>query len=261
MIDGLDPSVGERVVDRVTAIEQGAVAVLVAGSYAQGRADALSDLDLVVVLDSEPAVAYRTWFEEQSGALPLHVSAGFRTVGRCLADRERPAYWGLGFPVHNVTAYLWATEDARALLGDPPDYVHPPAEPALEDFVEFVTKVQRCASRGDSVGVRTFAREAAFRAPGLLRPLNVETVVRDRREAVEAARSLTIAPEHYREDFEAATGVVETDDEAVEQAALRLGRELLAYLRERAPDVDPQPEIARYLADGTLERRLGFRGA
>jgi hypothetical protein len=33
---------------------------------------------------------------------------------------------------------------------------------------------------------------------------------------------------------------------------------MLALLRERAADVDPSPEISRYLRDGTLERHLGF---
>jgi hypothetical protein len=53
-------------------------------------------------------------------------------------------------------------------------------------------------------------------------------------------------------------GLVQADHAEVFDAALRLARELLAFLRERKPDVDPQPDIAGYLADGTLERHLGF---
>jgi hypothetical protein len=44
----------------------------------------------------------------------------------------------------------------------------------------------------------------------------------------------------------------------VRAARERLARGLLALLRERAPDVDPQPDLPRDLADGTLERHLGF---
>jgi hypothetical protein len=160
--------------------------------------------------------------------------------------------------VGHVVRYVWATAAARAALGDPPSNAHPPAEPELEDFVEFLGKVRRSARLGDSIGVRTFAHEVAALAPGLLRTLNPGIVVRDRREAVEAARSLQVAPEHYREDFEIAFGLVMANDEAVERSALRLGRELLAFLRERNPNADPQPDIAGYLADGTLERHLGF---
>jgi hypothetical protein len=38
----------------------------------------------------------------------------------------------------------------------------------------------------------------------------------------------------------------------------RLGSDLLAFLREHAPDVDDQSEIARFLSDGTLESHLGL---
>ena len=124
--------------------------------------------------------------------------------------------------------------------------------------MEFLVKVRRASERGDGDGVRVFAHATALLAPGLLRPLNDEIRVRDRREALEAAVTLAIAPEHYRQDFSACLGLVAAGDEAVRDSALRLGRELLAFLRERKPDVDPQPDIARYLADGTLERHLGF---
>jgi hypothetical protein len=199
------------------------------------------------------------WFEERPGRAPLHVSPSWRSLERCLAERDEPERWGLGLPVRNVTRYVWATDGGRAALGDPPEYVHPAPPPELEDFVEFLGKIVRCAARNDPIGVRAYAREAASLAPGLLRGLNDELVVADRREAVEAARSLAVAPEHYGEDFEICLGLRAADDETVESSASRLGRELLAFLRERAPDADPQPDIARYLADGTLERHLGLR--
>ena len=41
-------------------------------------------------------------------------------------------------------------------------------------------------------------------------------------------------------------------------AVALLGSDLLAFQREHAPDVDQQPEITRFLADGTLERHLGL---
>jgi hypothetical protein len=256
VVPGIEPELLARVVDRVLALEPGAIAILVSGSYAKGRADEHSDLDLVVVREGEPATPYRMWFEDRDGPLPLHVSPSWRSVERCRAERSLPEPWSLGFRVHDVTAYVWATDAARAALGDPPDYVHPAADPELEDFVEFLGKVGRCAAQGDAVGVRLFAREAAALAPGLLRTLNPEVIVRDRREAVEAARGLAIAPEHFREDFEIALGLTAADDKTVERSALRLGRELLAFLRERHPHADPQPDIAHYLADGTLERHL-----
>lgn len=165
---------------------------------------------------------------------------------------------GVRIPVLDEVRYVWATDEARTILGDPPSNVHPPAPPELEDLVEFLTKVRRAWACRDGAGVRLVAPGAAYLAPALLRPLNDEVVVRDRREALEAALSLRVAPEHYRDDLIVSLGLVPASDQAVVDAALRLGRELLAFLRERKPDVDPQPDIAQYLADGTLERHLGF---
>ena len=51
-------------------------------------------------------------------------------------------------------------------------------------------------------------------------------------------------------------GLAQTDDATLGTAALRLARELLAFLREHKPDVDPLPDLIRGLTDGTLERQL-----
>jgi len=255
---GLEPRLLERVVARLRELEPNAVAVLVEGSYARGTADEHSDLDVRVVIPSEPSSPYRMWFEERPGAKLLHVSPGVRSFERWLAERNQTWDWALGFPVFNEVRYAWATEEARTMLGDPPSYVQPPRPPQLEVFAESLAKVRRASALGDGASVRLFARNAALLAPRLLLPLNEDTVVHDRREALEAALSLRIAPEHYRHDMSVCLGLVPADDEAVRDSAVRLGRELLAFLRERKHDVDDQPDIAGYLADGTLERHLGF---
>ena len=95
-------------------------------------------------------------------------------------------------------------------------------------------------------------------APVLLRDLNAPLTVRNRVEAVRAALDLAVAPDGWADDLAALLAVAPADDARVRAAAERLARGVLALLRERAPDVDPQPEIGRYLADGTLERHLGL---
>ena len=77
-------------------------------------------------------------------------------------------------------------------------------------------------------------------------------------EQIDAALSLEVAPDHYGADLATCLGLGAASNDGVDVAALRLGRELLAFLRERDPNVDSQPDVARYLADGTLERHLGF---
>jgi hypothetical protein len=258
VIPGLDPELVERIVVRLCELEPNAIAILVSGSYAKGTADESSDLDVQVVTNGEPVSPYRMWFDRRADGQPLHVSPSVKSLAGWLAKRDEPQGWALGFPVLHVVRYVWATDEARARLGDPPSNVHPPPPPELEDLVESLQKAFRSAQRGDRIGFRFFVRDAAVLAPRLLRPLNDKAVVRDRREALETALSLRVAPEHYRDDLSVCLGLVPADDDAVRDAALRLGRELLAFLRERKPDVDDQPDIARYLADGTLERHLGF---
>ncbi|MEX2613759.1 MAG: nucleotidyltransferase domain-containing protein [Gaiellaceae bacterium] len=258
LMAGLDGELLERIVRRLKELERELVAVVVFGSFARGTADEDSDIDVRAITRSEPSVPYRTWFEERRGSKPLHVSAGVETARRWMARKSAPQRWALGFPVLHEARVAWATTAARELLGDPPSFVHPPGTPEVEDFVEFLTKARRASAEGDTAGVRIFARAAAELAPGLLQPLNEKAVVATRRQALEAALSLEVAPEHYRDDLTISLGLVAADDDAVISAALRLGRELLAFLRERKPDVDPTPDVTSYLADGTLERHLGF---
>jgi len=258
VVPGLAPELLQRIVARIDDLEPAAGAVLVSGSYARGRAERRSDLDLTVVVRGAPMSPRRAWFERRPGAAPLHVSIGAYSLESLHARRAAPWEWAFGLPVLDEVRYVWATDDVRATFGDPPSVVHPGERPDLEELVEFLVKVQKFWARGDGVGVRLVAPGAGFLAPAFLRPLNDEVVVRDRREALEAALAFRVAPEHYRDDLVVALGVVEASDEAVVKATLRLGRELLALLRERLPDIDPRPDLARYLADGTLERYLGF---
>jgi len=246
-LTGLDDALLERAVDRLLGFEPEATAVLATGSYAKGTAGAGSDLDLTAITPS-PRDGYRMWFEDA-----LHVSVDAKTADAWLARAAAPARWSLGFPAENTAVYVQADDATRARLGPDPSQRHPAAGPELEDFVDFVLKAKRLAAAGDEVGLRWHAQGAAALAPTLLIPLNEERVVRDRRDALDAALSFAVAPEHYAEDIAICFGVVGGDSRA---AVARLGRELLAFLRERAPGVDDQPEIGRYLADGTLERHL-----
>jgi hypothetical protein len=254
-VDRLDPLVA-RAVARLRELEPAAIAVLVCGSYAKGTADELSDLDLTAIVEGD-GERYRTWFQEREGKRPLHVSAGVRTVERWLARREQePATWWLGLPLAEPARYAWASDHARARLGEDPSIHHPAGPPELEDFFEFSVKVKRAADMGDRLGLRVWALAAAELAPRLLLPLNEPVLVTGRRAAVEAALALALAPKHYAEDLRICLGLVPANDDELAISALRLGRELLAFLREHKPDVDPQPDLVRYLADGTLERHL-----
>jgi len=255
-VQGMPEEVLRRVLERCVQFEPYAAAILLRGSYATGTAGEDSDLDLTVITHEEPRTPYRSWFEQAPDAKPLPVSVSSKSLQKWVGKSDRPAEWALGFPATDVAEYLWATDDAREQLGVDPSTHRPADVPSLEDFVNTAVKVRRAQANHDSTGVRLYAREVALLAPALLRKLNPEVVVRTHREAVLAARDFPEAPEHYKEDFSTAAGLLAAEDDAVAQACQRLATELLAFLRERDPNIDPQPDIAQYLIDGTLQRYL-----
>jgi phosphoribosyl-AMP cyclohydrolase len=250
-IEGLEPALVERILERLRGLEPETTALLVIGSYAKGTATEASDLDLVAITPS-PRDPYRTWFEDRPPHPPLHVSAGSKSAEDWLRRAESPARWSFGFPAILTTAYLWADPAARERLGDDPSLRHPAADPELEDFVEFVLKAKRSARGGDEVGLRWFAHSAAELAPSLLAPLNEERIVYDRRDALDAALGLRAVPEHYRADLTVCLGLTSASDADVKTAVARLGSEILRFVREHAPG----DQLPRYLVDGTLERHL-----
>lgn len=249
------PAVVEAAVARLRELEPSAIAVLVGGSYAKGTADELSDLDLTAIVAGD-SDRYRTWFQDRPGLRPLHVSAGVKTLQQWLAKAEEPASWWLGLPIHEPARFAWATDEARSLLGEDPSLRRPPAPPELEDFFEFAVKVKRATGTDDALGVRVWAISLGELAPRLLLPLNDRVLVSSRREAAEAALGFAVAPEHWAEDLRICLGLSPADDEAVGAGALRLAREVLAYVREHKADVDPIPDLVAALTDGTLERHL-----
>lgn len=258
LVPNLERALVARTVRRLLDLEPETIAVLLTGSYAKGTASAASDLDLMAITSSKPSVSYRMWFEKRKDESPLHVSAGATTPNAWLANCESPARWSLGFPAITEASYLWGAEAAKALMGESPSLLHPAAGPEMEDFIDFVLKAKKSANSGDELGLRWFAQGAASLTPSLLIPLNAERVVRDRRDALDAALSLAVAPANYEPDLTICLGLAQVAADDVKAAAARLARELLAFVRQRAPDIDAQPDIARYLADGTLERHLGL---
>ncbi len=254
-VAGIDVAHLERIVGRLLEYEPQSSAVLVTGSFAKGTAATGSDLDLTAIT-AHPRTGYRTWFEDTGEGLPLHVSAGAMTIAAWVADGTTPASWSLGLPAQTTARYVLSDAATRAVLGVDPSLCHPAAGPELEDFVDFVLKAKRTAGRGDERGTRWLAREAALLAPTLLIPLNDSPVVHDRLEALELALSLPISPDGYADDLAICLGLRVAVRSDVDAAVARLGRNMLAFLRRHDVTVDPQPDLSRYLADGTLERHL-----
>lgn len=252
----IDQPVRDRIVKRVLSEEPRTIAILVFGSYGRGKADQYSDLDLTVLTTSTPEGGYRIWFESTSSGV-LHVSVVAREIDEWVQRGSPPSTWSLGFPTREAGVYLYeANGMAKAKLGDPPDVLRPASPPSLEDFIEYIQKVRRAAKRGDENYARWHARDAAVLAPGLLIPLNPAMLVSDPPEALDAALNLRISPDGYRENMLVALGLEPRDTQGVEKATFDLAKSLIEFLKERKPNVDPTPDLSKYLLDGTLESYL-----
>jgi phosphoribosyl-AMP cyclohydrolase len=227
----------------------------VTGSRATGSATARSALALRL-LTWEPPEGHVTWFAE-TAAGTLHVSLETAPVDRWVERGGQVVPWALGFPARCAARFAWATDEARARLGDDPSHLaHPAAPPALERCVDGLRATLAHAAAKDWLGTRCHAQEAAERMPGLLRGINPYRSVSDRRDALEAALELPVAPASWGYDLPVMLGLEEASGPEVADAASRLGLELLELLRSHVPGVDRQPGLAEALADGTLERLL-----
>ncbi|HEU5476663.1 MAG TPA: nucleotidyltransferase domain-containing protein [Gaiellaceae bacterium] len=227
------------------------LAVAVLGSYARGDATPGSDLDLHAILRASPRVGYRTWFVDG-----LHVSFGFAEVPAMQRVLARPGDWSLKLPSTIPALWVVADDELRDVFGDPPEFSRPAGEPELEDFVEWCAKALRAA---DSTALRLAARGAAEEAPALLFELNEVRPVDSRAGALRAACSFRTAPEGWPDDLPVLLGLTTAPDERVRDALVRVAGGVLRLLRESGSRVgDGQPELTRYLHDGTLERHLGL---
>jgi len=244
-------------VERLRGEEPALRAVLLGGSFARGEGDEYSDIDLLGRTAGQPRMDFRTWFLAASTGRVFQLSIEMEPLAPP-APRE-PAPWALGFPVLEPQRYVWSTPAAVRVLGDDPSLHFPGGPPELGDFVELHMKVRRGVERRDVRQLRWAARLLAEYAPPLLRPFNDEVVVRTPLEAYAAASGLANAPEHYREDFETCAGFTPATDAEIAAAAARLAREMVAYLRERAPENGHERDsLDEALRTGALERYMGF---
>lgn len=244
-------------VERLRNEEPGAIAVLLTGSYARGEAGPHSDLDLLVLTRGDPLISYRTWLVERENGWLLHISAGADSWDEWLSERGEPADWAFRLPAREEARLLWAADSVREELRVP-SLVHPPGTGELEDFVECFGKVKNAALVGGELCVRLAARDLADYCPAILAPLNPAVEVRSRCEALWAALSLPMAPARYREDLLVCAGLSgrATTAREVYESAARLVTGVIELLQSHAArlSTELQPELPRYLANGTLHR-------
>jgi phosphoribosyl-AMP cyclohydrolase len=240
-------------------VEPGTAAVVLMGSYARGEAGPFSDVDLEALTDGPPRVSYRSLFQELPDGRLIHITAGADDWREWLAPEEEPADWTFGFPVREEARLLWATEEMRERLGNP-TLLRPPAPLEVQDFIECFSKVRNAWWRSDELALRFAAQDLVQRAPGLLRRLNPEARVGTPYQALQAALALPVSPPGYREDFMICLGLSghATSAAEIHERATRLADGVLKLVQANAAlfAAEVEPELSRYLTDGTLARYL-----
>lgn len=237
------------------------VAVLLKGSYVQGTAGPWSDLDFDVLVERpEPVKEYLAWFVDGPEGDLVHVSVAVTDIPSWLDDGDHAATWAFGFPSRETFTLLWARDDTVRQRFGPPYRDHPAADPELEDFIEELAKARNAHLRGDELTCRIACQKLAELCPTLLIPLNEAVSPATQPAALRAALDLAIAPAGYRDDMLLClglSGAASTADEVL-AAAERLVAGTLVLLRRRIDAVRYllPPDLAAYLADGTLERYL-----
>ena len=247
-------------VDRLHEEIPGTVAVILKGSHARGSASPHSDVDFDVLVETVPYEEYLVFFEDAGNGRLRHISVAVQDLEGWLAEADEPVDWAYGLPAAETTRLLWARDDAPQGMLDRPARMHPPEPMELEDFVEGWGKVRNALAKGDDLAMRMAAQKLARLCPGLLRPLNPETLPSNRREAMQAVLAFPVAPAGYREDLLRCFGLSSdaVPMQELHDAARRLVSGTIALLRDNADQVKDilEDDLYAYLIDGTLERYI-----
>ena len=255
----LDEAFLTQMIERIRAEEPGTLAIVLHGSYARGVAGPYSDVDLDVMLSSQPRVHYMTLLLEQGQGKLLHVSIGFRLWTRWQEKQQAPAKWSFSLPTRQPIRVLWAMPELTQQQLES-SYIQPAGSEETEDFLECAGKVKNAYAVGDELSLRLAAHHLAELCPSLLGPMNSVVPVSTQSEALKTILSFSVAPPHYREDMLICLGFAghATTMQDVYQSTLRLARSTLAMVRADpvAIDTDTAPYIAQYVEYGSLLRYL-----
>lgn len=249
---------------RIRAEILGVEAILLGGSHARGDTDAFSDIDVLLLLSEECQRSKWTWFVDWPDGRLAHVSVKAKALSAFAFHAPEPSAWALEFAARDMHLCLWASARAHQRIGtESLIAISCPEEgPEVEDVIESLVKVRRATQRGDTIGLCSAAQHVGRFVPGPLRPFNPEQIARSLREALNAALGFTSAPPNYRSDLEICLGRRGVEDHVVFDAAIRLGKDVLEFVRARLGegklddgDIRASPRDGR--ADRYLRAALG----
>jgi hypothetical protein len=242
-----------------------AVAVFLGGSVVRGDPGPFSDVDFDVVVPDGPRDDYPEWIVPYRGRLVV-VSLWIRDVDRWLWDAEQAQDWAFRLRCADPLQLCWVAESWRSRL-ERTHLTHPAGEPEFGHFLGELGKVANAYHGNDELGLRLAAHELAVSCPSLLQPLNPSPPATSRREAIETALAVPVAPAGYRADLMTCLGLsgLPTTVEDIYAAATRLASGVVDLLESNAAAYAglPHADWVSWVRDGSLRaylnQLLGYR--
>src|SRR5690242_16835427 len=142
-----------QLVQRIHSDEPDTLAIVLHGSQARGTAGPYSDVDLDVLCSSQPKVGYMSLLLEQAPGKLLHVTIGFRLWTAWQIKKQAPAKWSFSLPVREPIRVLWLAPELTQQQLEA-TYTQPAGTEAMEDFLEFASKVKNAYLTGDDLCLR-----------------------------------------------------------------------------------------------------------
>jgi len=227
--------IGEEILEETKAVEL----IFVSGSYALGRMQRYSDVDMWVLTRTKPKRRHIFRFVTVRGRKVL-LTVPFHKLSSILEAVRKPKTWVWTYMCYGQAKVLFDKnqnmEKTKAVLEEYrvlPETFLKSVPLAASYLVEYAGKLKNAYRAKDEPSLFLAARTIAILCHGILRPFNPVWKYASERETYRSYLQLESAPTHYVKDFRVCYGLTmnsRTIDE-IYKSAMRLARETTDFLR------------------------------
>jgi predicted nucleotidyltransferase len=213
--------------------------IFVSGSYAFGKMQKYSDIDMKVLTRSKPRREFVFRFIEHEGKRVL-LTIHFYKLSHVFRKIREPKEWVWADKAYGHAKVLFDRDQnmkkLRAELKEQqvsPDYFFRFVPIEASFLLEYVGKLKNAYIENDELNIIYAARSIAEICYAILKPLNPVWTYVSERETYQALLGLQNKPKHYVEDFKVCYSLTmkERSTEAICKAAMRLAQETTDFLR------------------------------
>jgi len=214
--------------------------IFVSGSYAFGRMQRYSDIDMDVLTKTKPKKTHIFRFIEQDGRKVL-LTIHFRKLSEVPKRFKDPKEWVWDYESYRHTVVLFDKNQNMAKIKEELEK----HKVSSEDFfkfvpleasylLEYVGKLKNAYLVEDELNVLYAARTIAELCYDILKPFNPVWKYTSETETYSSFIELKNKPRHYAEDFKICYGLTmkKRSIKAIYRSAMRLARETINFLRK-----------------------------